>query len=78
MLAAIVGAGIGAFVVLASRPEPPEKAAWSSWQPEGRENSYPVEIAEHVGTRYRLPSGKQLVGVIAGPPRCRSCRSAPS
>ena len=66
-LAAIVGAGIGAFVVLASRPEPAEEAAWSAWRPEGRENSYPVEIAQHVGSRYRLPSGKQIVGVIAGP-----------
>ena len=66
-LAAIVGAGIGAFVVLASRPEPAAEAAWSSWQPEGRENAYPVEIAQHVGTRYRLPSGKQIVGVIASP-----------
>jgi hypothetical protein len=67
VLAGIVGAAIGAFVVLASRPEPAEEAAWSSWQPEGRENAYPVEIAQHVGTRYRLPSGKQMVGVIASP-----------
>jgi hypothetical protein len=67
VLAAVVGAGIGAFVVLASRPEPAEEAAWSAWRPEGRENSYPVEIAQHVGSRYRLPSGKQIVGVIAGP-----------
>jgi hypothetical protein len=67
LLAAVVGAGLGAFVVLANRPAPPEEAAWSSWAPEGRENAYPVEIAEHVGSQYRLPSGKQLVGVIAGP-----------
>jgi hypothetical protein len=67
LLAAVVGAGLGAFVVLASRPAPPEEAAWSSWRPEGRENAFPVEIAEHVGSQYRLPSGKQLVGVIAGP-----------
>ena len=33
-LAAIVGAGVGAFVVLASRPAPPEAAAWSSWEPD--------------------------------------------
>lgn len=67
VLAAIVGAGIGAFVVLLSRPAPAEEEAWSTWRPEGRENSYPVEIAQHVGSRYRLPSGKQLVGVLAGP-----------
>ena len=34
-LAAIVGAGVGTFVVLASRPAPPEAAAWSSWEPTG-------------------------------------------
>ena len=67
LLAALVGAGLGAFVVLASRPAPPQEAAWSSWRPEGRANGYPVEIAEHVGAQYRLPSGKQLVGVLAGP-----------
>jgi hypothetical protein len=66
LLAAIVGAGIGSFVVLATRPAPAEPAAWSTWEPEGRENAYPVEIAQHVGSRYRLPSGKQLVGVLAG------------
>ena len=67
VLAAVVGAAIGAFVVLASRPEPAAETKWSSWQPEGRENSFPVEIAQHVGSRYRLPSGKQIVGVLAGP-----------
>ncbi|HEX4929934.1 MAG TPA: hypothetical protein VFV62_04425, partial [Gaiellaceae bacterium] len=34
-LAAIVGAGVGTFIVLASRPAPPEAAAWSSWEPNG-------------------------------------------
>jgi hypothetical protein len=67
LLAAVVGAGIGAFVVLLTRPGPAEEEAWSAWSPEGRENAYPVEIAQHVGSRYRLPSGKQLVGVLAGP-----------
>jgi hypothetical protein len=67
LLAAVVGAGLGAFVVLAAQPAPEEEAAWSSWRPAGRENAYPVAIAQHVGSQYRLPSGKQLVGVIAGP-----------
>ena len=67
LLAGVVGAGLGAFAVLLSQPAPEKEAAWSSWQPAGRENAYPVAIAQHVGTQYRLPSGKQLVGVIAGP-----------
>ena len=66
LLAAVVGAGVGSFIVLATQPGPEQEAAWSSWRPEGRANAYPVEIAEYVGSRYRLPSGKQLVGVLAG------------
>lgn len=66
VLAAVVGAGVGAFVVLATRPGPEKEEVWSAWQPQGRENSYPTEIAQHVGSRYRLPSGRQLVGVLAG------------
>ena len=66
LLAAVVGAGIGSFIVLATQPGPAKEAAWSSWRPEGRVNAYPVEIAQYVGSRYRLPSGKQLVGVLAG------------
>ena len=66
LLAAVVGAGVGTFIVLAMRPAPEKEAAWSTWRPEGRVNAYPTEIAQHVGTRYRLQSGKQLVGVLAG------------
>lgn len=66
LLAAVVGAGVGSFIVLALRPAPEEDAAWSTWRPQGRVNAYPVEIAQHVGARYRLPSGKQLVGILAG------------
>jgi hypothetical protein len=67
VLAAIVGAGIGSFVVLATGDGPAEEEAWSNWRPEGRENAYPTEIARHVASRYRLPTGKQLVGIFAGP-----------
>ena len=67
VLATIFGAGIGSFVVLASGDGGAEEPPWSTWRPEGRENAYPTEIADHVASRYRLPSGKQLVGVFAGP-----------
>ena len=67
LLAVVAGAGLGSFIVLASQPSPEEEAAWSTWRPEGRVNAYPAAIAEHVAQRYRLPSGKQLVGVLAGP-----------
>ena len=67
LLAAVVGGAVGSFIVLVGRPAPAAGESWSSWRPEGRENAYPTAIADHVAARYRLPSGKQLVGVLAGP-----------
>ena len=67
LLAAVLGIAVGSFIVLAGRPTPAADESWSSWQPDGRENAYPTVIADHVAARYRLPSGKQLVGVLAGP-----------
>lgn len=68
LLAAVVGAGVGTFVVLATRPGPPESAAWSSWQPEGSNEASAKQIADHVSKRYRLPSGNQLAVALVGPP----------
>lgn len=67
LLAAIVGAGVGTFVVLASRPGPPEAAEWSAWKPEGSGEAMAKQIADHVSTRYRLPSGNQLAIALVGP-----------
>ena len=67
-LAAVVGAAIGTFVVLALRPAPPEAAAWSTLQPEGSTEASAKQIADHVSKRYRLPSGNQLAVAIVGPP----------
>lgn len=67
LLAAVLGGAVGSFVVLASRTAPADGESWSSWKPEVRENAFPTAIADHVASRYRLPSGKQLVGVLAGP-----------
>ena len=65
-LATVLGAAVGVFLVLMIRPAGPAPEAWSAWRPDGRENQYPVEIADHVAAGYRLPSGRQLVGVLAG------------
>lgn len=65
-LAVVLGVGVGAFIVLLTRPAAADPAAWSAWRPEGRENQYPDEIADHVAAGYHLPSGQQLVGVLAG------------
>jgi hypothetical protein len=59
-LAAIVGAGVGTFVVLASRPAPPEAAAWSSWEPSGSKLARVRQIADRIPKAYRQPNGEQL------------------
>ena len=60
VLAAILGAGIGAFAVLASRPAPPEAAAWSSWEPSGSKLARVRQIADRIPKAYKQPNGEQL------------------
>ena len=67
LLAALVGGAVGSFIVLVGRTAPAAAESWASWKPDVRKNAYPTSIADHVASRYRLPSGKQLVGVLAGP-----------
>jgi len=68
VLAGIVGGAVGSFVVVATRPGDPPAPDWSSWQPDGSNDARAKQIADHVSTRYRLPSGNQLAIAIAGPP----------
>jgi len=65
MLAIVLGAAVGGFIVLAGRgDESAMRGDWSSWQPEGSDFGKTQQIASFVGRRYRLPSGKELVAVI--------------
>jgi hypothetical protein len=67
LLGAAFGAGIGTFIVLVRRPEPPPPPPWSSWRPGATTlASQLLEIADHVGTAYRLPSGDQLTAIKVG------------
>lgn len=66
LLAAIVGAGIGAFVVLATRADPPQAEAWSEWQPTGSRTAMLRQIADRIPKAYK-EDGKQLVVSIASP-----------
>jgi hypothetical protein len=66
-LAAIVGAGVGTFVVLASRPAPPEAAAWSSWEPTGSKLARVRQIADRIPKAYKQPNGEQLTVTQASP-----------
>ena len=68
-LAAILGAAVGTFVLLAERGAPPPPPAWSAWRPtEESAILRSTQIAVHVASRYRLPSGKRLVRVYVGNP----------
>jgi hypothetical protein len=68
-LAGLFGAAVGTFIVLEERPAPTPTPPWSEWKPTaGNPGAAQQQIAEHVGGRYRLPSGKKLVDVLAGQP----------
>ncbi|MBA2295151.1 MAG: hypothetical protein H0W16_08450 [Actinobacteria bacterium] len=67
-LALVAGIGLGAVIVLAGRSDPGPPAVWSQWRPSGSETARIRQIADHVSTRYRFPSGGQLVVALAGPP----------
>jgi hypothetical protein len=48
--------------------EDPAAVSWAPWHPSASDGQEAVnQIAEHVGQRYTLPSGNQLVGVRGGP-----------
>jgi hypothetical protein len=68
-LAAVLGAAVGTFVLLAERGAPPPPPPWSAWTPtEASPILRSTQIAVHVASRYRLPSGKRLVRVYVGNP----------
>ena len=66
-LAAVVGAGIGAFIVLATGPEKQEDPAWSAWQPKGSTMAKVRQIADRIPKAYRTENGAQLTVSLAGP-----------
>ena len=66
VLGALFGVGIGSFLVLLQRDPPPPAPPWSRWQPTAAEadtNTRMLEIANHIGRSYKLPSGNQLVAI---------------
>ena len=67
VLAIVLGAAVGAFIVLLGRGGT-DSASWSQWKPEGSSFAKTRDIASVVGAQYRLPSGQQLVAVIPHTP----------
>jgi hypothetical protein len=68
LLAALLGAAVGLFVVFASNGGKGGGQQWSTWKPTQDGVQRFDEIAKTVGREYALPSGRQLVGVLSTPP----------
>lgn len=68
VLAAVLGAGVGSFVVLALEDDPPDSAKWSAWEPDGSSTARVRQIADHVTRGYRQ-NGDQLVFAIGNRPQ---------
>ena len=70
---ALVGVAIGALAatgLLLAGGKPAKGPAWSHWKPaDGDTKEGAEQIARHVGSSYRLPTGDQLVLVTGGPLR---------
>jgi hypothetical protein len=67
VLAGVVGAAVGTFILLMDRPAD-RQVAWSSWQPAEKGGFRIQEIASHVGQQYRLGDGRQMLVAIPGAP----------
>lgn len=68
-LAAVLGAGIGLFVVLAANGGKDSGPAWSAWKPQETGVKRLDEIASYVSHQYALPSGRTpLAAVYSTPP----------
>ena len=66
-LGAILVLAIAGVAIFASRSISPGPR-WSTWKPSGGGLGATKQIAEHVSTTYHLPTGEQLVDVIAKAP----------
>jgi hypothetical protein len=69
LLGAAAGATLGAFIVLNKKPGPKPSFVWSTWKPVASSREAQLfEIANHIGSSYRLPSGDQMTAVKIGAP----------
>ena len=68
VLAALVGAAIGLFVVFVSDGGKGGGQKWSTWKPTADGVQRFDQIAKNVQHEYALPNGRQLVGVLSTPP----------
>lgn len=66
-LGVVLALAIAGVAIFASRSISPGPK-WSAWKPSGGGLGASKEIAAHVGATYHLPSGEQMVDVIAKEP----------
>jgi hypothetical protein len=70
LLGVAMAALVATVIVIAGgkKGEDPGAATWAPWHPTASDGLQAVnQIADHVGQRYTLPSGNQLVAVRGGP-----------
>jgi hypothetical protein len=70
LLGIAMAAVVATVLVVADgrKNDDPGAATWAAWHPSTSDGLAAVnQIADHVGQRYTLPSGNQLVGVRGGP-----------
>ena len=68
LLAALLGAGVGLFVVFLAGNGKSGGQQWSAWKPTQNGVQRLDQIAQNVAREYALPNGRQLVGVLSTPP----------
>src|SRR5205085_1813153 len=69
LLAVVVGAAVAGIVLAGTGGKlGAAKPAWSDWRPSAGGTTGAKQIAAHVSKQYHLPSGEQLVDVLAKPP----------
>jgi hypothetical protein len=72
VLALLLGAATAGFGLLlmsgVGQGGDGDDGGWSQWRPTARGEAGVDQIASFVGNRYRLPSGRQLVAVVADRP----------
>jgi hypothetical protein len=70
LLGVALAAVVATVIVIAGgrKEQDPGAVSWAAWRPNAKDGLEAInQIAEHVGQRYTLPSGNQLVGVRGGP-----------
>jgi hypothetical protein len=72
LLAALLGAAVGLFVVFVTNNGDGNGSSWSAWKPSKSGVQGRAEIADRIGHQYALPNGRQLVGILSEPPQVSS------